>query len=174
MVHWRRLWCGDLFDGLVQGSRFLMFCFWCDWLPFFSLPYWSCAWLGEVWNLCIRSFQLVFLVLRSLSANHMPSMGEVLLVGELHDYPVVSHDMWTTFVRERCFGVGCLWRAQIVLVTRFFWIFSSWRIENITFPCIEMFVCWSEGVGIKLYLVAHFFNADGIVGEVGCSDHAHM
>jgi len=33
------------------------------------------------------------LVLRSLSANHMPSMSEVLLVGELHDYPVVSHDM---------------------------------------------------------------------------------
>jgi len=30
------------------------------------------------------------IVLRSLSANHMFRMAEVLLVGELRDYPVIS------------------------------------------------------------------------------------
>jgi hypothetical protein len=52
-----------------------------DWLPF-SVPYRSCAWLGEVWNLGIRPVVSTGLVLRSLSANHMPCMGKVLLVGE--------------------------------------------------------------------------------------------
>ncbi len=172
MVYWRRLWYGDLFGGLVHGSRFLMLCF--DWLPF-SLPYWSCVWLGEAWNLGIHPVVSTGLVIESLSANHMRSMGEVLLVGELHDYRVVSHDMWTTFghralLRRRLFVTGsdCFGNSF-----RLDFQFLA-RIDNVTFPCIEMFVCWSEGVGIQLYLVAHFFNADGIVSEVGCSDHAHM
>jgi hypothetical protein len=149
--------------------------FWCsvfDWLPFFSPILVMCL-VGRGLELG-HPMVSTGLVLRSLSANHMPSVSEVLLVGELHDYRIVRHDMWTTLVIERCFGVGCLWRAQIVWVTRFVWSFSSQRIDNITFPCTEMFICWSECVGIKLYLVAHFFNADGIVSVLGCSDHAHM
>lgn len=168
--YWRRLWYGDLFDGLVQGSRVSDALFW---LTFFLSPILVMCLVGRGLEL---GYPVVSTgpVLRSLSANHMPIGSEVLLVGELHDYRIVSHDTWTTLVIERCFGVGCLWRAQIVLVTRFVWIFSSWRIDNITFPCTEMFTCWSEGVGIQLYVEAHFFNADRIVSEVACSDHAHM
>jgi hypothetical protein len=155
----------DLFTGVG---------FWCSvWLTSFLSPILVMCLVGRGLELG-HPLVSTGLVLRSLSANHMPGMGEVLPVGELYDYWVVSYDMWTTLVRERCFRVGCLWRAQIVLVTRFVWIFSSWLIDNITFPCNEMFLCWSEGVGIQLYLVAHFFNTDGIVSEVVCSEHAHM
>ncbi len=40
--------------------------------------------------------------------------------------------------RALCFGVGCLWRARIVLFTRFIWNFSFWRIDN------NVFVYWEN------------------------------
>lgn len=141
-------WYGDLFDGLIQGSRFVMPCF--DWLPF-SVPYRSCAWLGEVWNLGIRP------VVFNWSCFTISLSQPYALYGqgsagrrELHDYEVVS-PTWTNFAHMAlCFGVGCLWRARIVLFTRFIWNFSFWSIDS------NVFVYW--GYYLLKWMLEHSFS----------------
>jgi hypothetical protein len=115
-------WYGDLFDGLIQGSRLLMLRF--DWLPF-SVPYRSCAWLGEVWNLSIRPVVSTGLSCFTISLSQPYALYGRGSAGRRASWLSSSQSHMNNFVhRTLCFGVGCLWRARIVLFTRFIWNFS--------------------------------------------------
>jgi len=119
--------------------------------------FWLTSFLSSILVMCLvgRGLELGLpvvstgLVLRSLSANHMPSIVEVLLVGELHDYRIVSHDIWTTLITERCLlrrrlfvtGSDCFGNSFCLdfqfLVGRQYYVSMYWNVYLLEVKVLE-------------------------------------